>query len=50
MNLFLDYGGLIVDYNFNRDTLLRAHNLALDYINSFDGDLISLDKLSEELI
>ena len=47
MNLFLDYGGLIVDYNFNRDTLLRAHNLALDYINSFDGDLISLDKLSE---
>ena len=33
-NIFLDYGGLIVDYQFNAQTLARAHNLALKHINT----------------
>ena len=37
-NLFLDYGGLIFDYDFNKRTLQRAHKLALGYINSLGGE------------
>lgn len=44
--IFLDYGGLICDYQFNRGTLFRAHRLALDYLNSQNGHKISLDQLS----
>ncbi len=40
-NLFLDYGGLIFDYDFNKDTLARAHKLALFYINSLNRHQIS---------
>ena len=32
--VFLDYGGLIMNYDFNSNTLLRAHNLALKQIMS----------------
>jgi len=39
--LFLDYGELIFNYNFNKDTLSRAHKLALSYINSLNGHQIS---------
>ena len=39
--IFLDYGGLIFDYDFNKDTLARAHRLALSYINSLDRHQIS---------
>lgn len=46
-NLLLDYGGLIVNYDFNEKTLFRAHNLFLDYINSFNGNLINLQNLSK---
>ena len=35
-NLFLDYGGLIFNYDFNEKTLFRAHNLALACFNSMD--------------
>ncbi|MBU0958743.1 MAG: HAD family hydrolase [Nanoarchaeota archaeon] len=45
--IFLDYGGLICDYQFNRRTLFRAHRLALDYLNSQNGHRISLDRLSQ---
>ncbi|MCK5321300.1 HAD family hydrolase [Candidatus Pacearchaeota archaeon] len=41
-NLFIDYGGLIFDYDFNRDTLQRAHKLALGYINSLNDKKICL--------
>jgi len=44
--LFLDYGGLICDYEFNKDTLFRAHHLVLDHINS-NGDKITLDQLAQ---
>jgi len=40
-NLFLDYGGLIFNYDFNKDTLARAHKLALSYINSLNRHQIS---------
>jgi len=40
-SLFLDYGGLLFKYDFNRETLLRAHNLALNYINSLNSHQIS---------
>ena len=44
-NLFLDYGGLIFNYDFNEKTLFRAHNLALAYFNSVGFDL-DLDRIS----
>lgn len=44
-NLFLDYGGLIFNYDFNRETLQRAHKLALSYINSLDGREVSTQAL-----
>jgi HAD superfamily hydrolase (TIGR01509 family) len=44
-NLFLDYGGLIFNYNFNRETLQRAHKLALSYINSLEGREVSTQAL-----
>ena len=44
-NLFLDYGGLIFNYDFNEKTLFRAHNLALAYFNSIGFDL-DLDGIS----
>ncbi|MEK6932945.1 MAG: HAD family hydrolase [Nanoarchaeota archaeon] len=46
-NIFLDYGELIAKQEFNRDTLYRAHNLALDYLNSNHLNLVSLDNLAE---
>ncbi|MEK6891115.1 MAG: HAD family hydrolase [Nanoarchaeota archaeon] len=45
-NIFLDYGELIAKQEFNRDTLYRAHNLALDYLNSNHPNLVSLDNLA----
>ena len=45
--VFLDYGGLICDYQFNRTTLFRAHEFVLDYINSQDNCKISLDRLAQ---
>ncbi len=45
-NLFLDYGELIFRYDFNRKTLLRAHKLALQQLNSQNSS-ISLERLSE---
>lgn len=45
-NVLLDYGGLIVNYDFNRDTLLRAHSIALKAINSRRGCLVDLNELS----
>ena len=45
-NLFFDYGGLIVNYDFNKQTLFRAHNLALRYINSATSQAIELADLS----
>ena len=44
-NLFLDYGGLIFNYDFNEKTLFRAHNLALACFNSV-GFNLNLDKIS----
>lgn len=44
-NVFLDYGGLIFNYDFNRQTLLRAHGLALAHINS-EGFILGLIELS----
>ena len=44
--VFLDYGGLIMDYQFNSETLLRAHKMALAHINSKNGDQVTLKDLS----
>jgi len=33
-NVFLDYGGLIFNYDFNSKTLQRAHDLAFKYLTS----------------
>jgi putative hydrolase of the HAD superfamily len=44
-NLFLDYGELIVNYDFNKRTLFRAHNLALTHLNSSGFD-INLEGIS----
>ncbi|MDD5192506.1 MAG: HAD family hydrolase [Candidatus Nanoarchaeia archaeon] len=44
-NLFLDYGGLITNYDFNKETLQRAHKLALVYINSLGSPEISPQSL-----
>lgn len=44
-NLFLDYGGLIFNYDFNRETLQRAHRLALSYINSLRSSEVSTQAL-----
>lgn len=44
--LFLDYGGLIVNYDFNRDTLARAHALVLSRINC-DGQRFDIEQISE---
>jgi len=51
-NTFLDYGGLIFNYEFNRQTLLRAHNIALDSINSegFPVGLIELANTHDDVI
>jgi len=46
-NLFLDYGGLIFNYDFNRHTLFRAHDLALKCINSISEGPIELDRLAK---
>ena len=46
-NLFLDYGGLIFNYNFNRHTLFRAHNIALKYINSISENPMELNRLAK---
>jgi len=43
----MDYGELLFHYDFNRDTLLRAHRLALDHINSQNGNTVSLDQLAQ---
>ena len=43
--LFLDYGGLIVDYKFNKKTLFRAHSLVKDYLNNL-GHSITIRKLN----
>lgn len=44
-NVFLDYGGLIMDYDFNSNTLLRAHNLALQHINDKSKKQVTLEQL-----
>jgi FMN phosphatase YigB (HAD superfamily) len=45
--VFLDYGELIMHYDFNRDTLMRAHKLALPFINEHGAHMrISMDELS----
>jgi len=44
-NLFLDYGRLIADYDFNRETLQRANKLALSYINSLSNQEVSSKSL-----
>jgi HAD superfamily hydrolase (TIGR01509 family) len=46
-NIFLDYGGLVVDYQFTPETILRAHELALRHINSHRGCFTSLDYLKQ---
>ena len=46
-SLFLDYGELIFNYDFNKTTLLKAHKLALDYINSRNGYKLDLGKLTK---
>jgi len=38
-NIFLDYGELIFNYNFNEKTLFRAHNLVLAHFNSMGFNL-----------
>ncbi len=45
--VFLDYGGLIMDYQFTRNTLLRAHNMALESINSLRTSPIRLEELQQ---
>ncbi len=45
--LFFDYGGLIANYDFNRETLFRAHRLALGYLNSLNGHKINLTQLAK---
>lgn len=46
-NIFLDYGELIFHYDFNRKTLQRAHNLALQHINSNSDREVSLNRLAK---
>lgn len=38
-HLFMDYGGLIADYQFNQQTLERAHTLASAEFKISIGDL-----------
>jgi putative hydrolase of the HAD superfamily len=44
--LFLDYGGLIVNYDFNKDTLARAHALVLSRLNS-NGQRFDFGQVSQ---
>lgn len=44
-NLFLDYGGLIFNYDFNKETLQRAHKLALGYMKSLNNKEVDLQGL-----
>ena len=44
--LFFDYGEMLFNYDFNRDTLLRAHKLVLNHLDS-RGQNVSLDQLSD---
>lgn len=37
--IFFDYGGLLFDYIFNRDTLFKAHELALKKIREYEPEL-----------
>jgi len=46
-HVFLDYGGLIMDYQFTPETLQRAHDIALRLINSHKGIHISPELLRE---
>ena len=45
-NAFLDYGKLIMNYDFNSNTLLRAHKLALEHINGKSKKKVTLEQLS----
>lgn len=44
--LFLDYGGLIVNYDFNGDTLAKANALALSRINC-NGQRFGIEQISQ---
>ncbi|MCR4285245.1 MAG: hypothetical protein NUV97_04365 [archaeon] len=44
--LFFDYGGLIANYDFTPQTLLRAHNLALQTLHSAGRGDIGVEELS----
>ncbi len=44
-NIFLDYGGLIFNYDFNTRTLFRAHNLAREHLDK-KGFNLDLDAIS----
>lgn len=43
--VFLDCGGLILDYTFNQDTLMRAHREACARLNTSEGVNVSLDEV-----
>ena len=45
--MFLDYGELIMHYDFNMNTLERAHNIALRHINSHRKVNVSSELLRE---
>jgi len=45
-NIFLDYGGLICNYDFTPKTLLRAHKLVRTHLNS-EGFSFSLTTISD---
>ena len=44
-DLFVDYGEFVLHYDFNPNTLFRAHRIALHYINGNSRD-IDLDALA----
>jgi FMN phosphatase YigB (HAD superfamily) len=46
-NIFLDYGGLIVDYQFTPETLSKAHKLALRDINRHSTRKVELSELAD---
>jgi len=45
-NMFFDYGGFLFNYDFDRQTLFRAHDIALRHLNS-EGLNFNLDQLSK---
>lgn len=45
--VFLDYGGLLFDYDFNRQTLFRAHAMVLEHLHSHNSDHLDISTLAQ---